>query len=91
MWASKNGHTEIVKFLKEKGAQEFPIPKISEETPLFPVEIGGEWGYIDKAGKVVIAPQFDDALDFSEGLASVRIGWKWCYIDKTGKIVFKEE
>ncbi len=31
------------------------------------------YGYIDKNGKVVIEPQFDDARDFSEGLARVAI------------------
>ena len=29
------------------------------------------WGYINKTGRVVIAPQFDAAGDFSEGLARV--------------------
>ena len=37
------------------------------------VKKDGEWGYIDKKGKVVIEPQFDDASDFSEGFAKVKI------------------
>jgi len=32
-----------------------------------------KFGFIDKSGKVVIEPQFDDAGYFSEGLATVAI------------------
>lgn len=46
-----------------------------------------KFGYIDKSGKLTINPQFDDAHDFSEGLAAVEINGKWGYIDKTGKFV----
>ncbi|MBW4622700.1 MAG: WG repeat-containing protein [Cyanosarcina radialis HA8281-LM2] len=38
------------------------------------------WGYINKSGKFVIAPQFSDAGSFSEGLAPVEIGGKYGYI-----------
>lgn len=47
----------------------------------------GKYGYIDKTGKMVIAPQFDWALEFSEGLAKIVIANRDGYIDKTGKIV----
>jgi len=50
-------------------------------------EITGKWAYVDKTGKVVIKPQFDQAWYFAEGLAPVRIEQKWGYIDKTGTIV----
>lgn len=62
-----------------------------------------KWGFIDKTGKMVIEPQFDDVLrdqyggcfpythrlfkNFSEGLCAVRVGNKWGYIDKTGNFV----
>ena len=98
MWAKKNGHSEIVEYLKRRGAIEKEVPKIKEEDVpkieeinLFPVEIGGKWGYIDKAGKIVINPQFDDAFDFSEGLAPVAIGDEWGYIDKGGKFVINPQ
>ncbi|MDH7577857.1 MAG: WG repeat-containing protein [Bacillota bacterium] len=42
-------------------------------------------GYIDKTGKVAIPLQFEEATEFSEGLAAVKIGGKWGYIDLTGK------
>ena len=56
---------------------------------LAPVVFGGKWpnwqeGYIDKDGKVVIEPQFNEARWFSDGMAAVRIGSgnnaKWGYI-----------
>lgn len=31
------------------------------------------WGYIDKTGKMVIEPQYDEGKSFSEGLAAVKI------------------
>ncbi|MBO4434018.1 MAG: WG repeat-containing protein [Bacteroidales bacterium] len=50
-----------------------------------------KYGYIDEAGKVVIAPKYSAAHGFSEGLAAVKMetedGDKWGFIDKTGKVV----
>jgi len=34
-----------------------------------------------------IAPQYEDAQEFSEGLAAVKKDGKWGYIDETGKVV----
>jgi hypothetical protein len=56
-----------------------------------PVKAGNKWGYIDKAGKYVISPQFDDANRFSDGLAPVKLGGKYGYIDKTGKYVINAQ
>ena len=67
---------------------------------LFPVCLGrvserfhcdGKYGYIDKTGKMLISPQFDDAGSFFDGLAGVRTGPKWGYIDKTGKMVISAQ
>src|SRR5437660_5677114 len=41
----------------------------SGSAALFPVKLRGKYGYIDKAGKIAITPQFDDAEEFSEGYA----------------------
>lgn len=90
MWASKNGHTEVVEFLKERGAIEFEEP---EEIKLYPVMVDDKYGYIDETGKVVIEPQFDIAMPFSEGLAPVSdyLLVNWGYIDKTGTFVIKPQ
>ena len=59
-----------------------------EPPSLFPVRVEGKWGYIDRAGRLVIQPQYEVAWDFSEGLAYVRAGATRGVIDRTGKMVF---
>ena len=47
-----------------------------------------------KTGTYAISPQFEEAEDFSEGLASVKVGGedgKWGFIDKTGKMVINPQ
>src|SRR3954463_10837627 len=56
---------------------------------LFPIRQDGKWGYINRTGEVVIKPQYDDAWDFSEGLAYVRAGMRRGLIDKTGQMVIE--
>jgi len=56
--------------------------------PLFPIRDGWKKeGFIDVHGRVVIAPVFDSALYFQEGLAAVEKDGKWGYIDHTGKLI----
>jgi WG containing repeat len=38
------------------------------------VRLGSKYGYIDKTGKLVIHPQFDLVLNFTDGLALVLCG-----------------
>jgi predicted DNA-binding WGR domain protein len=55
------------------------------------VQMNNKWGYINKEGKVVIEPQFDEAEFFNEGLARVQMNNKWGYINKEGKIVIEPQ
>jgi len=53
---------------------------------------GNAWGYMNKAGQVIIGPQFKDATEFTDGMAAVsqtdQFGAKkWGFIDVTGKLV----
>ena len=59
-----------------------------ESKDLFPVEKNGKFGFIDRAGRVVIPLQFASANDFHEGLALVTANGKTMFIDPTGKTVF---
>lgn len=65
---------------------------MAAETPmaqpghLFLIQKEGKWGYIDQAGRIAIKPVFEQALDFSDGMAAVREGKNWGYIDSSGKI-----
>ena len=49
------------------------------------------WGYIDRAGKMVVNPQFDAARAFSDGLALVAIGNRIGFIDHDGKMVINPQ
>jgi hypothetical protein len=53
-------------------------------SPLFPAPGGTAWGFIDNRGKIVIAPRFEAALSYSEGLAAVKREGRWGYIDRNG-------
>jgi serine/threonine-protein kinase len=51
-----------------------------------------KFGYINKKGEFKIAPQFEPATTFSEGLAAVQIGVahiaeRWGYINTSGELV----
>lgn len=63
----------------------------SESVGLFPVEVDGLYGYIDRDGEMVINPQFDDALAFTEGLAPVQVGDRWGYINHSGDTVISPQ
>src|SRR5712664_3213265 len=71
-----------------------PVLRIHREArskgPL-PVRRGGTWGYIDHTGKVIIAPQFELADFFYEGLAAVRINGKYGFIDPGGTIAIQPQ
>jgi hypothetical protein len=48
----------------------------------------GRWGFVDAAGKFVIAPQFDAVSSFSKGVAWAALPDRreWCLIDKEGNV-----
>lgn len=45
----------------------------------------GAWGYLDKQGRMAIAPAYTDAESFQNGLAAVSQGERWGYIDRQGR------
>jgi WG containing repeat len=62
-------------------SDDHPHPLENDDTQKF------KWGYINKAGEQVIHFNFDEANEFSEGLAAVSKNRKGGYIDKTGRQV----
>lgn len=58
---------------------------------LFLVKQNGKYGYINGSGSIVIAPQFEQANDFSEGLARVSINGKYGFIDESGSIAIETQ
>lgn len=79
--------------------------KQSNESVLYPVQVDGKWGYINKEGKLVIEPQYAMADDFYNGVAVVQIKMdsdnnedaegmnsvKYGAINTDGKMVVKPE
>ena len=63
-----------------------PVKSKAADDGLFLIHYGAKWGYMDRQGKIVIAPQFDDAGDFFGGRAKVRKQEKWGYIDASGRL-----
>lgn len=51
------------------------------------VKLNDKKGFIDKAGREVIACQYNDVKDFSEGLAEVKMQGKYGLINKDGQEV----
>ncbi|MBF0500215.1 MAG: WG repeat-containing protein [Candidatus Riflebacteria bacterium] len=51
----------------------------------------GKFGFIDSKGNIAVKPIYDNAWDFSSGLAGVKKGDKWGFIDITGKEVIPLE
>jgi bifunctional DNA-binding transcriptional regulator/antitoxin component of YhaV-PrlF toxin-antitoxin module len=81
----RNSHDPLVT------GQPLPLYVLNESAkeaiPLWPARKHRKWGYINRAGEFVIAPQFAAAHRFQEGLAGVELDGKISYIDKTGRIV----
>ena len=57
----------------------------------FPIVVDGKYGYMDRAGRMVIEPQFDSAASFFDGLALVKTEGSYRYIDASGKPAFAGE
>lgn len=50
-----------------------------------------KYGFIDQTGRLVIPLEYDEARNFSGGLAAVRKNDKWGFVDKTGTVVIPLE
>ena len=51
------------------------------------VSLNDKYGFADENGNIVIPLKYDNAEDFSEGLAKVRLNDKYGFIDKSGNEV----
>lgn len=59
-----------------------------EARELFAIVKDGKWGFINRSGQVVIAPQYDKRAEFHAGVAAIEFAPKrWGYIHKSGKLV----
>ena len=53
-------------------------------TPFYSTDFG-KYGYKDGSGKIVVAPKFDLAYPFYEGMAAVREAGKYGYLNENGE------
>ncbi len=64
--------------------------------------VDGQWGYLDRQGKVAIDPLYDDVREFCDGVARVSSGVrktvadgpviaKWGFIDRAGRWIVQPE
>lgn len=67
-------------------AADYGPKSISFSEGLVPIETRGKWGFMDRSGKVIVAAIYEDAEDFSEGLAPVKVSGEtiWCPADSSG-------
>jgi hypothetical protein len=77
-----------IKNKQEHNAAQYTEPlEINEE--LYVIRDNGRYGYINRSGLVIIKPKFEDAYNFSEGLARVAVQHKYGFIDKRGNMVIE--
>lgn len=74
------------------GKRQRPMKPMVEKVQLTPESMvkfcrNGKWGYKDWKGNVIIQPVYDEACNFSEGLACVEKQGKMGFIDKKNNIV----
>lgn len=77
--------------LPAKPKKQFTTVKASKTDTLYPIQYDNLYGYINQDGKVVIAPMYHSAGDFSEGLAAVREHGLYGYIDIYGNYVIQPQ
>ena len=79
-----------------------PPATFPQGVALYPVSVGGKWGFIDKTGTIKIEPQFagirrldgdGGLIGFSEGLCAVQLveNGPWGYIDTSGRMVIEPQ
>ncbi len=76
---------------KQIGKHSFEDAMLFKEDAPAAVKINQKWGFIDKNGKVVIDPMYDDARSFVNGFAAVSKDGKWYYINLDGEAVIEGE
>lgn len=72
-----------------KLSAQYDILNVSPQGVIKVLRNGG-WGFIDKQGNILVAAVYQNAKNFSEGLAPVKNDTRWGYVDKNGKTVIGE-
>ena len=76
-------------YAEKPKAHPAPEPWNGVRVELFPAELDGKWGFVNRYGHLVIEPQYEAAWDFTEGLARVQVNGLRGFVDRTGKMVIE--
>lgn len=69
-----------------------PAQKAADVPQLYPIRIDGKFAYMDRTGKIIVAPQFQRAWDFHDGMAQVDSSTEGHGImDAAGKAIFPHQ
>lgn len=83
--------SDTVRYVDKAGKTELTLTGFtwagSFSEGLAPVVKDGKYGYVDKDGRVVIAPTYDTASDFTDGKAVVQLNDKYGVVDTEGRSV----
>ena len=82
-------YVQLVIHSKSNDKSEQDIRSEETDEELYVIRDNGRYGYINRSGLVVIKPQFEDAYNFSEGLARIGVRHKYGFIDKRGNMVIE--
>lgn len=85
MIAQKNGKYSFYK--EESTVGTYSDSDIITDDGIVAVCVNGKWGFVDLDGNTVIAPTYDNAKSFSNGLAAVYNGEHWGFINSEGVLV----
>ena len=55
-----------------------------------PVELDGEWNFINLEGQLLSEQWFDNARNFNEGVAAVKLNGKWNVINTEGQLLSEQ-
>lgn len=73
------------------GSDSYEDVCIFKDSTYAAVKINGKWGYVDKDGKIVIQPQYEQARSFSKGMAAVKQDGLWGFINVEGEMVIEPQ
>lgn len=60
-----------------------------QSEPLFIIRVEGKSGFIDRTGKIIIKPIFENVQEFEDDRAPAQIEKKWGFIDRSGKFIIE--
>jgi len=94
-WDMEEGNGQAVYADADKEIHHLSAADVMLDDGLYPIKNSpdgnGVYGYVDENLNLMLTFTYQNACDFSEGLAAVKKDGKWGYIDESGKIIIPLE